>query len=233
MNYIVLARTLYYVPYLSPIHPGRVLSTFIGIDVVIGALTGNGASYSANTNNPPSQIKMGRDLIRASIILQLAAFVGFIVLEVVLHQRLLKARIMNPKLRMIIVLLYTSSVLILIRNIYRVVAVWEGFEGELQTHEAYFYVLDATLMLINSTMLNVWHPMNYLPHDNKVYLSPDGVTERLGPGWADKRPFLLTLFDPFDIGGLIRGKDNKDKFWEEEMKPEEVPRTIVEPNKAV
>ena len=206
MNYIVLARTLYYVPYLTPIHPGRVLSTFIGLDVVIGALTGNGASYSANTNNPPSKIKMGRDLIRASIILQLGAFVGFIALEVVLHQRLLKARIMNSRLKMIIFLLYTSSVLILVRNIYRVVSVWEGYDGYLEKHEAFFYVFDATLMLLNSAMLNIRHPMNYLPQDNKIYLSPDGVTERVGPGWADKRPFLITLFDPFDIGGLVGGK---------------------------
>ena len=31
----------------------------------------------------------------------------------------------------------------------------------------------------------------------------------------DKRPFLLTLLDPFDIGGLIAGKDKGPKFWEE------------------
>ncbi|KAL8825204.1 MAG: hypothetical protein Q9191_004556 [Dirinaria sp. TL-2023a] len=234
MNYIVLARTLYYVPYLTPIHPGRVLSTFIGLDVVIGALTGNGASYSANTTNSPSQIKMGRDLIRASIILQLGAFVGFIGLEVVLHQRLLKARIMNARLKMIIVLLYASSALILVRNIYRVVSVWEGYDGYLETHEAFFYVFDATLMLVNSVMLNVKYPMNYLPQNNKIYLAPDGITERVGPGWDDKRPFLITLFDPFDIVGLIRGKDNKEKFWEEEEKPEEgKPQTSVEPNKIV
>ena len=30
---------------------------------------------------------------------------------------------------------------------------------------------------------------------------------------VDRRTFLLTLFDPFDIGGLINGRDNKNKYW--------------------
>ena len=216
INYIVLARTLYYVPYLSPIHPGRVQSTFIGLDLVVGVLTSNGASYSANSRNTPSQIKTGTNLIRASILLQVACFIGFIALEVVLHRRCAKAGILTPKLRTIITLLYASSALILVRNIYRVVEVWQGYTGYLQTQQAFFYVFDAALMLVNTVMLNVWHPSMYLPDDNKIYLAQDGVTERQGPGWVDKRPFLLTLFDPFDIGGLVRKKDNKDKFWEDD-----------------
>ena len=121
---------------------------------------------------------------------------------------------MTPRIRVIIRLLYASSALILVRNIYRVVDVWQGYMGYLEKHETFFYAFDAALMLINSVMLNIWHPLRYLPNNNKVYLAQDGVTEREGPGWVDKRPFLITLFDPFDIGGLIRKKDNKDKFWE-------------------
>lgn len=74
-------------------------------------------------------------------------------------------------------------------------------------------------MITNSVMLNVWHPLMYLPNDNKIYLAQDGITERQGPGWVDKRPFLVTLFDPFDVGGLLRKKDNNDKFWENDGTP--------------
>jgi len=42
----------------------------------------------------------------------------------------------------------------------------------------------------------------------------DGKTELEGPGAADKRPFLLTLFDPFDVVGLVKGTDAKNRFWE-------------------
>ena len=214
MNYIVLSRTLYYIPYLAPIHPGRILSTFVGLDAVVGILTGNGASRSANTNATPSDIKLGANLVRASILLQVGCFVGFIALEMLFHRRCAEAGIMTPRIRVIIRLLYASSALILVRNIYRVVDVWQGYMGYLEKHEAFFYAFDAALMLTNSVMLNIWHPLRYLPNNNKVYLAQEGVTEREGPGWVDKRPFLITLFDPFDIGGLIRKKDNKDKFWE-------------------
>ncbi|KAL8783871.1 MAG: hypothetical protein Q9195_009263, partial [Heterodermia aff. obscurata] len=221
-NYFVLGRVLFYVPYLSPIHPGRVMSTFVGLDAVVGILTGNGASRSANTSNTPSEMKAGADMVRASIILQLACFVGFIALEMVFHSRCIKASVLNQKLQRIITLLYVSSALILVRNIYRVVEVWEGYDSYLTNHEAFFYVFDGALMLVNTVMWNVWHPMEFLPNDNKIYLSKDGRTELEGPGWIDKRPFLVTLFDPFDLAGLIRGKDKANMFWENEEKHQKV-----------
>ncbi|KAL8970074.1 MAG: hypothetical protein Q9197_004004 [Variospora fuerteventurae] len=70
-------------------------------------------------------------------------------------------------------------------------------------------------MFVNALMLNTWHPMKYLPNDNKIYISRDGATERLGPGWKDSRPFLITLLDPFDIAGVFMKRD-KEKFWDHE-----------------
>ena len=43
-HYTLLGHTLYYVPYLSIIHPGRIISTFVGLDALLEALTGNGAA---------------------------------------------------------------------------------------------------------------------------------------------------------------------------------------------
>ena len=56
--------------------------------------------------------------------------------------------------------------------------------------------------------------MRFLPVNNKIYLDRDGVTEIEGPGIQDKRNFLLTLFDPFDVVGLIRGRDKEEQFWQ-------------------
>jgi hypothetical protein len=41
-NYFVFGRALYYLPYLSIIHPGRVFSTFVTLDAIDGVLAGNG-----------------------------------------------------------------------------------------------------------------------------------------------------------------------------------------------
>lgn len=65
-------------------------------------------------------------------------------------------------------------------------------------------------------MFNIMHPMMILPNSNKVYLATDGCSERMGPGWMDKRNFFVTVIDPFDIVGLVKRKDKKEKFWERE-----------------
>lgn len=40
------------------------------------------------------------------------------------------------------------------------------------------------------------------------------MTEREGPGWEDERPWPFTVFDPFDVWGLVRGRDKKMQFWD-------------------
>lgn len=54
-------------------------------------------------------------------------------------------------------------------------------------------------------VLNIFHPGRYLPKTDKTYLDENGQeVESDRAGWEDKRPFLQTLFDPFNIGGLVR-----------------------------
>lgn len=183
---------------------------------MVGILTGNGASRVSNASSSPGEIRSGRDMLRASILLQVVCFLAFIALEVVFHRRCIRANVLGSKLRTMVYLLYASSALILVRNIYRVVEVFQGYSGYLQSHEAFFYVFDGALMLINSIMFNVYHPMMFLPQSNKVYLSKDGVTELEGPGWVDKRPVWATIIDPFDVAGLLKGKDKETRFWDME-----------------
>ncbi|KAL8748009.1 MAG: hypothetical protein Q9190_000159 [Brigantiaea leucoxantha] len=228
-NYITLGRTLYYIPYLSPIHPGRVISTFIGLDAVIGAVTGNGAARVSNKSNTSEQIATGEALLKASILLQVISFLGFILLEVVFHRRCIEASILPPnvkadnveahkqsqRLQNVLNVMYVSGAIISCRHIYRAVETFQGYTGYLGSHEWPFYVFDGAFMAISAFIWNIWHPMRFLPRNNKIYLSKDGVTELLGPGWVDKRPFLITLVDPFDIMGFFLKRD-KEKFWERE-----------------
>jgi hypothetical protein len=212
-DYLILTRSLYYIPYLSPIHPGRVVSTFIGVDAVIEALTGNGAAKLANSKLSPTEIRVGRDMIRASLVLQAILSLFFVALAVWFHRRCYKAGVATSRLRTVMIVLYVSSALIFTRSVYRTVEFFEGL-GYLFRTEPFFWVFEASLMSINSIMLNIWHPARYLPSSNKCYLSRDGVTERMGPGWVDKRPFIVTVIDPFGIVGLIKRKDKKTAFWD-------------------
>ena len=145
---------------------------------------------------------------------------GFISVAVRFHQKCAGAGVLSAKLRTVLLTLYASSLLILTRSIYRVVEYFEaanisdGDPGAVLRSEWYFWVFEATLMLVNSVLLNVNHPGRFLPRSNKIYLARDGVTELEGPGWVDKRPFLATLLDPFDLVGLFKGRDKETAFWE-------------------
>ena len=69
-------------------------------------------------------------------------------------------------------------------------------------------------MVLNTFLLNLRHTMRYLPRDNKIYLAQDGVTEIQGPGYEDKRFWLVTVLDPFDLVGLCKGRSLEARFWE-------------------
>lgn len=215
-DYFILGRALFYIPYLSPLHPGRVFTTFIGLDIIVEAFAGNGAALATNHSLPAHRREIGYDLIKASLILQLILFAAFVGILAIFHVRARRAGVVNHKLKVIIYTMYGSCTLIFTRNLFRTVAFFSPWDSYTNSTEWLFWVWEVAPMVINTVALNIWPPAKYLPFDNKVYLARDGKTELQGPGWEDRRHFLLTLFDPFDIGGLIRGEDSKNRFWEKD-----------------
>jgi hypothetical protein len=118
--------------------------------------------------------------------------------------------------KVIVYTLYLSAFLILIRNTFRTAAFFYPPNSIANGQEWIYWVLEVVPMTINSFLFNLYPPLKYLPRNNKIYLAVDGKTELEGPGMVDKRPFLLTLFDPFDLVGIATGYDNKNKFWEKD-----------------
>lgn len=218
---------LFYVPYHSPIHPGRVWTTFAMLAAVVESLSGVGASYSANVSLPASMQDTGKALMKAALILQLVIVNTFVLLAVTFHRRCLRAGIHSRSVDGPMLTLYISTALIEARTIYRTVEYF-GLAGVRfhagmdrdewppeYRYEWFFYVFEAMLMLANALLWNFRHSRRYLPADTKVVLSPDdGVTEIEGPGYKDSRSFMVTLLDPFDFYGLATGRDKKDRFWE-------------------
>jgi RTA1 like protein len=225
-NYIILGRILYYVPYHSPIHPGRVITTFGFISMVVEALNANGAAFISNVTLPEWKQQIGHNLLKAGLAIQLGVIVSFLSLAIYFQRKCTRNGIMPKHLKSVLTTLYISSTLIAIRTIYRTVEyfaaatihVTPGFDpmsiNRIIRYEWFFWVFEATLMVANSLLLNFRHPAMYLPRSNKIYLAEDGVTEIKGPGFEDKRNFLLTIFDPFDVVGLVIGRDKKERYWE-------------------
>lgn len=217
-------------PYHSPLHPGRVLTTFGFISFFIEVLNGVGASYSANQSLPPSEMQTGHALIKTSLIMQLAIAVCFVALAGVFHRRCSKNGVSNKRLFSTLITLYASICLIVIRTIFRTVEYFGLAEyrftdpdfdpmsmSPLLRYEAFFYVFEGALMLCNNVMFNLRHPRRYLPENDRIYLSQDGVTEVEGSGYADPRPMWQTILDPFDVTGMVKrkGRAAEDgKYWE-------------------
>ena len=215
-DYFILGRALYYIPYLSPLHPGRVWSTFISLDIFVEVFAANGAALAVNQGNSEGRRNIGYNLIKTSLILQVILFFAFASVIAVFHIRARRVGVVNHKLKVIIYTMYASCTLIVLRNLFRTVIIFLPWDAYANTTEWLIWVWEMVPMLLNTYMLNVWPPAKYLPSDNKVYLARDGKTELQGPGWEDRRHFLLTVFDPFNIGGLIRGEDSKNRFWEKD-----------------
>lgn len=178
-------------------------------------MTGNGASRVANTSASPTEREIGEYLIKISLILQACTFAAYVGILAIWHFRVRRRGLLGQKLRPVVLAMYTSSAFITIRCIYRIIEYFQGTNSSLYTHEAYFWVFEAVLMLLNSVLLNWIHPGRFLPRDNAVFLAVDGKTEVRGPGWRDTRRWYWQCADPFDLRSCC-GRSRQIEYWKQE-----------------
>ncbi|KAH7366664.1 RTA1 domain protein [Pyrenochaeta sp. MPI-SDFR-AT-0127] len=229
-NYHVLGRILYYVPYYSPLHPGRTLTSFGTISAIVEIMNALGVSYLANPKVDEKYVKLGHGLMKASLIVQLGVITLFCIIAGLFHRRCIMGGIKSRKVQGPLLTMYISMALILIRTIYRIVEHFGVSRAPINPspdwnpkslspivrYEWFFWVFEASLMLINTVLWNYRHPRRYLPQDYHVYLAQDGRTELRGPGWKDEMPWFMTFIDPCGLtAALTGGSRRKEKpFWE-------------------
>ena len=229
-EYFILGRMLAYLPYFTPMHPGRVMYIFI---LLSGAVEGLATSGAANAGNPNATLSVRNAAlarVKASLILQEFVEVLFISCVACVEYRCRKAGRFPRNVRIICRVLYTTSVMMMVRCIVRTVEGFEfgtcdpkapgykGYCGNVELNEWFLWVFEVANITVFVAALAIWHPSRYLPADRRRYLDPvDGVTERIGPDFrkAQNRSWILTWLDPFNIGGKLRG-ESTDKYWERE-----------------
>ncbi|RAH62520.1 RTA1 like protein [Aspergillus piperis CBS 112811] len=132
---------------------------FVTGDVLSFLLQAGGAGLMGTHSQSGAQ--NGSHIIVVGLVVQIVFFGFFIITTAIFHRRMLQ----NPtpysleiNWKKLIWVLYSASVLILVRSIYRLIEYIEGFGGYLLSHEAYLYVFDALLMFAVMLIFHVVHP---------------------------------------------------------------------------
>ncbi|KAI7785006.1 hypothetical protein LA080_008405 [Diaporthe eres] len=220
-NYHVLGRVFHYVPYAAPLSPSRVTSFFGGIMAIIEGLNGAGVSLSANANASEASKNTGHILVLIALVLQVLVIMVFAYLSISFHRRCIMARspMQTKAVKSSLITLYMSMILIFVRCVYRLVENATGTTSvdidniealedlsPILRYEVYFYIFEASLMLVNSVLWNIRHPGPYLPQDHHIYLAQDGTEIKGEMTASDGRPFLLNIVNTLFCGLLFRDK---------------------------
>ncbi|CAI7609549.1 unnamed protein product [Penicillium glandicola] len=163
--YMVLGRSIISTGHDSlSIIPVRWLTKiFVCGDVIsfLAQCAGGGFISSAKT---ASKLTLGKNIIIAGLFIQIAFFGFFLVTAGVFHYRLWacrdcisKSAIRVPWVKCFFVL-YTASVFIMIRSIFRAIEYITGTNGPLMSTEVYLYVFDAALMFLTMVTFNIFSP---------------------------------------------------------------------------
>ena len=201
-------------------HPTRMLVTFASLTAVAELATVAGIAYLTTRGLPDKSLGIGDSLTKASLVLQLFSISLFFPLAGIFHRCCRTGGIKAPSVIRPLVTSYASMVLLLGRTIYRMVEHFGSplLSKELESlspavrYEWYFYVFDASLVLVAVAAWNFVHPGRLLPEDDRRYLAQDGMTVLKGPGWKDSRSLTETFFDPFAM--LTTRGGHQKQFWE-------------------
>jgi hypothetical protein len=188
---------------------------------VVECLNALGVAFSADPSGSPQKQTLGKGLILAALCTQLIVIFIFVFLAGLFHRRCKKANIHTRAVSTPLAVLYASMGLILVRCIYRLVEHTGNAEVHLSDveslrdlspilrYEWYFYVFEASLMLLNSAIWNIWNPGRFLPKDYHIHLSPDGRTETKRQEEPDNRSLAAKVLHVLTLGLFCGRKRNR------------------------
>ncbi|KAE8349946.1 RTA1 like protein-domain-containing protein [Aspergillus coremiiformis] len=150
-------RTLWVTPrFMTPI--------FVTFDILAIVVQLIGGILSISTT--PSSVKLGYNIAKAGLVVQLVSFGLFIVLSMRFHfiSRNPTMVTSDPRWKRLLLCLNIACLLIFARSLYRLVEFSEGSDGYLNLHEWNYYVFEAALIVPAVAIFNVCHPARYLPN---------------------------------------------------------------------
>ncbi|EFY91230.1 RTM1-like protein [Metarhizium acridum CQMa 102] len=171
-NYLLISRLIRAV--LPPSHhrvlgvPGKRLTPiFVICDVVSFTIQGNGSGIASSDNWQGEKEKIGRYVLIGGLSFQLVAFGLFLCVFRRFH--VLANRMARPEApkgwQQVVLSVYISSVLIMVRCIYRVCEFAEGMNGYAFRTEWLFWVFETLPMIGAIGIFVIYHPSRFLGQD--------------------------------------------------------------------
>lgn len=199
--YMILGRTIRAVQgdSLSLIRPTRLTKIFVAGDVLCFSVQGAGGGILSGADNDKAKSDLGKYIILTGLVLQILLFGLFVIIALIFHSRLRKNPTKNSHNSAIhwatmLHVLYGVSLLIMVRNIFRVIEYAGGREGYLLSHEWPLYVFDAVLMAHVMGILLWWFPTLIRPRE--VYSLDNLETQSVVDGNGDQQCRSLSTQSP-------------------------------------
>jgi hypothetical protein len=183
---------------------------FGGLLLALEALNALGVALVANPAG--ANAKIGGKLVIAAVVIQLVLISIFAVLATLFWKNCINV----SKVRKVLIALYCSMGLVLVRSIYRLVEHSTDTKIDykdlvalrnltpLLRYEWFFYIFEAVPMLVNSILWNLWNPGHYLPRNRCLHLAEDDYTELEDMRKVDARPVAKKAANVLTFGMLYR-----------------------------
>jgi hypothetical protein len=166
--------------HLSPVPVRYITKIFVAGDcATFGVQAVGGGVLSAAKK--ASLIPVGNDIILAGLVLQVVIFFGYVATTTIFHLRLRQSPVKSAKLDTdhSLVILYGASLLITLRNVYRILEYALGQKGYLVKHEWALYAFDAAPMILVMIITMAWYWSDVEPgftaKDSGMEMQPKAV----------------------------------------------------------
>lgn len=149
--------------------------TFVWGDVVSFLVQGGGSGMMAMGS---SMALTGQRIVVGGLIIQICMFALFGVTAAVFHNRYEKlsfgpATSSTPRWKCTLRMVYTVSILIIVRSMFRIFEFVLGTDGYLMTHEWPLYVFDSVIMFAVVVLFCWFYPDQLQPHFKPNQLSSE------------------------------------------------------------
>ncbi len=143
-----------------------ITTIFVTGDVVSFMIQGGGAGILVKADSASSK-NLGQNIIIGGLIFQILVFGVFCVVALTFHRRFARKGLVSCYLDIpwgsVINMLYATSGLIMIRNVFRVVEYAMGHDGYLLSNEWCVYVFDGVPMVLAMALFAVRYPNRLYP----------------------------------------------------------------------